>query len=105
MFCKGIKENEDVSAEAKGIYVQRLYERALSLYNEGLPEVGTAFGALADEVQGAALTRRGRWIQKAWRNGRKLYASYRWARHKKRQVRRFFSRVRSNGSTCPVCGR
>ena len=105
MFCKRIKENGGFSVEAKGIYAQRLYEQALSLYNAGLPEIGVAFGALADGVQDAVLTRRGRWTQMAWRNGRKIYAGYQWARDKKQQVRRYFSRVHSNGLSCPVCGR
>ena len=105
MFCDGIKGKDGIPTEARGMYAQRLYERALSLYNEGLPEIGEAFGTLADGVQNPALTRRGRWIQKAWRNGRKIYAGYQWARSKKQQAKKFIARQRSDGLPCPVCGR
>jgi glycosyltransferase involved in cell wall biosynthesis len=103
-FCEGIKGKEGIPSEARGAYAQRLYELALSLDNGGMPEIGEAFGDLAEGVQGAALTWRGKLVQIAWRRERRAYAGYEWLREKKHQIRRFLLRKQKKESACPVCG-
>jgi glycosyltransferase involved in cell wall biosynthesis len=104
MFCEGIKGKEGIPADASGTYAQRLYEQALSRYNGGLSEIGESFGALADGVQGAAFTGRGRLIQKAWHGGRGIYRGYLWIRQMKQQISQLLSGKRKKGPACTVCG-
>jgi glycosyltransferase involved in cell wall biosynthesis len=104
-FCAGIKGKEDLPSKAKGAYAQRLYQLALSLHAVGMFEIGDAYGKLADGIQGATLTWRGRLMQTFWHHNKRAYVFYEWLRGIKQHIQKSGSGQQKKRPACPVCGR
>jgi glycosyltransferase involved in cell wall biosynthesis len=105
MFSNGIKGKKDISPDARGAYAEQLYQSAVFRNGEGLTEIGNAFGELADGVEDAALSRRGRMLRRLWKSGRLACAGYAWGLRTKRRIKQYVSARHKTIPTCSTCGR